>query len=55
MSGIDSDVFFDDIIKSFMNEYNDIDKQMERNRSGFKFGGSLSSRCRKVIAGKGLS
>ena len=54
MSGTDSDIFFDDIIKSFMNEYNNIDKQMERNRSSFKFGGSLSSRGHKVIAGKGL-
>ena len=40
MSGTDSDIFFDDIIISFINEYNDIDKQMERNRSSFKFGGS---------------
>ena len=29
MIDTDSDVSIDDIIKSFMNEYNDIDKQVE--------------------------
>ena len=29
MIDADSDVSIDDIIKSFMNEYNDIDKQVE--------------------------
>ena len=44
----DYDVFIDDVIKLFMNKYNDIDKQMEWHKFSFKFVGSLSTTCKKV-------
>ena len=49
----DSDVFVDKVIKSFVKEYNDIDKQMEG--SLFSFVCSLSIRCEKVKEPKGSS
>lgn len=36
-----SDVFFDDVIKLFMREYNDMDKQMEGSGFSFTFVASL--------------
>ena len=44
----DYNAFVDDVIKSFMKRYNDIDKQMEGSGFSFKFVGSLSFRCVKV-------
>ena len=51
----DFDVFVGYIIKSFMREYNGIDKQMKRSGFSFKFASSLSIRCDKVNKSKGLS
>ena len=44
----DSNVFVDDIIKSFMRKYGGIEKLMERNGFNFKFVAILSIRCDKV-------
>ena len=43
----DSNVFADNI-KSFVNKYNDIDKQMKGRGFSFKFVSSLSSGCDKL-------
>ena len=44
----DSAVFVEDIIKRTMNEYPDLDKQMEGSGFSFKFVSSLCISCHKV-------
>ena len=55
MSETDYDVFIDDVIKSFMNKYNDIEKSMEWHKFTFKFEGSLCIKCEKVNRPNGSS
>lgn len=42
------DVFIDDVIKSFMNKYSKISKQMKWRKPRFKFKGRLCIKCEKV-------
>ena len=44
----DSNVFFDDIIKSIKNKYVDLDKEVKGNVFSFKFVSELDIRCSKV-------
>ena len=44
----DYDVFIDDVIKSFMNKYSKISKQMKWRKSRFKFESRLCIKCEKV-------
>ena len=53
MLEISFNVFVDDIIKSFIKEGNEIDKQMDGSRFNVKFVGSLSIRCDRVNEPKG--
>lgn len=48
-------VFIDDIIKSVINKFNDIDMQMERTGFSIKFMSGLSVRCDKVNVTKSPS
>ena len=51
----DSNVFVDDIIKSYVTKYNNIDKQIEGTRFSFEFVRGLSARCDKANEPKGSS